>query len=404
MQLYGDQYQQRGHDLLQLDNGDYVVLGTSEKPGKNMDILLIKLNWQGDTIWEQSYGGVFRDYASSLILTMDGGFLICGSIGINSTTDQDIVLIKTDGHGNQEWLEYYGFPTWEYGYDVVATPDSGYIFCGQTHGPTNGSDIDVFVVKVDNKGDTIWTKTIGTPSVEVGLSIIQSRDNNYVICGTIAEPQLSTQDVYLIKIGTGGDTVWTRRIIANNISIGFSVKETPDLGFIVTGWHNQNNGGLLLIKTDSLGNMQWNKTLGDQDEAQGNDVIVSSDGGVVAVGYNSYNVYLVKTDQSGTIIWAHEYGTQPRSENGASLIEASDGGFVITGTSQYNGIGDILVIKTDSYGNLRSEELGNNDSSKQREVIQMIRIDGRPIKNLEDYLPYLLIYDDGSIEKVIKSR
>ena len=129
--------------------------------------------------WERNYGGTANDLGRSVHQTFDGGYIIAGWTYSFGAGGADVYLIKTDASGDTAWARTYGGPLFEDGYYVAQTADSGYIIVGSTTSYGAGSN-DVYLIKTDASGDTVWTRTYGGSNVDQGNSVLQTSDG-YVI-------------------------------------------------------------------------------------------------------------------------------------------------------------------------------------------------------------------------------
>jgi hypothetical protein len=206
--------------------------------------------------------------------------------------------------------------------------DGGYISTGYTV-PWIGQ-WNVYLVRTDAAGDTLWTRTYGGDDM-VGFDVIQTADSNFVLCGYKNSSNPHTQ---LIKVDANGNTIWTRVFVS--IGWGQAVQETFDGGFIVAGYK--------LHKTDSNGNLLWTKP---STGVQAMYVIQTPDSGYVMAGFTSNNIYLAKTDTAGTTIWTKNYGGTFFNTSNNNLARTTDGGYIIAGEASFGGT---LLIKTDANG------------------------------------------------------
>jgi hypothetical protein len=137
----------------------------------------------GDTLWTKCYGGLGSDKGAEVQLTSDGGYIITGRTGSFGAGARDAYLIKTDANGDTLWTKTYGGLDWDYAYSVKQTTDGGFIVVGGSKSFSSGGDYDVYLIKTDANGDTLWTRTYGGTDIEYGSSVQLTSDGGYVIIG-----------------------------------------------------------------------------------------------------------------------------------------------------------------------------------------------------------------------------
>lgn len=281
-------------------DGGYVVIGsTSSNSSGNTDAYLLKVDSNCNYLWSKALGGANNDWGYSIKQTFDKGFIIALSSNSYGNGGYDACLMKRDSSGNYEWKKTYGGNDWDFAYSVVQTFDSGYVFCGETYNNTNGFS-DVYIVKTNSLGDTLWTRTIGGNLVDKGLSVIETSDSSIVVAGiknTVAD---STQ--------------------------------------------------MYVLKFNSLGTLLWDSLYGGSKYENVNEIIEHSNGNYIMVGASTNasiggdQDYIVKgIDKNGNSLWLFELvngpSPTPADEEAYAIHELSNTNFLISGYSKTGGGG-----------------------------------------------------------------
>ena len=261
----------------------------------------------------------------------------------------------------------YGGTDLNWAYSVQQTSDGGYIVAGETWSFGAGG-WDIFLINTDANGNIIWAKTYGGTDWDKASSVQQTSDGGYIVAGWTESFGAGWADIFLIKTDTNGNIIWAKTYGGTSRDVASSVQQTSDGGYIVAGW-TDSWGGILLIKTDANGNVMWAKTYGGTYNDRASSVQQTSDGGYIVAGWTrsfgagDYDVFLIKTDASGNIIWAKTYGGT-YSDHAYSVQQTSDGGYIVAGrTSSFGaGGGNFFLIKTDANGNIGSCSIVRNAS------------------------------------------
>jgi hypothetical protein len=359
---YGGASEDRGYSVQQTTDGSYIVTGYTSSFGTGGQAYLIKTNASGVPLWETTYGGASEDWGYSVQQTQDGGYIVAGFTTSFGNSSQ-VYLVKTNASGDTLWTKTYGGAGTDQGYSVKQTTDGGYIIAGFTS--TSGNGDQAYLIKTNASGDTLWTKTYGGVDDDYGWSVQQTSDGGYIVAGYTYSFGNSVQ-VYLVKTNASGDTLWTRTYGGANYDWGYSVQQTQDGGYIVAGFTNSfgNSSQAYLIKTNASGDTLWTRTYGGAGGDEGCSVQQTQDTGYIVAGWtgsfgNGNQVYLIKTNASGDTLWTRTYGGAG-ADYGWSVQQTSDGGYIIAGfTTSFGNGWQVYLVKTDANGNVGVEETRN---------------------------------------------
>jgi hypothetical protein len=330
--------------------------------------------------WNKTYGGAQLDMAYWVHETMDGGYAIAGwtdSFGVQT----DFWLVKTDAAGNMEWNKTYGRQYYDMAYSAQQTSDEGYIMAGRTASfiPEVGALRDDFwLVKTDANGNMEWNKTYGGRDWDLAFSVQQTGEGGYVVTGWTSSFGAGGNDFWLVKTDANGNMEWNKTYGSKGFEEPYSVQQTGDGGYIIAGIISAHREDFWLVKTDSEGNMQWNKTYGGSEIDGAGSVLQTSDGGYIVAGFTysfgsgGADFWLVKTDANGNMEWNKTYGGS-LNDFACCIRPTSDGGYIVAGDTESFGAGgyDFWLLKIDSAGNMEgSKVLGGVGDDSARSVQQ----------------------------------
>jgi hypothetical protein len=348
-----------GYSVQQTSDGGYIVAGYTFSSGAgSYDIWLIKTDADGNDIWNKTFGGSESDRGCSVQQTSDGGYIVAGVTASYGAGSYDIWLIKTDADGNDIWDKTFGGSETEhnipYHNHVQQTSDGGYIVAGSTKSYGAG-EFDAWLIKTDADGNDVWDKTFGGSDDDYAYSVQQTLDGGYIIAGTTKSYGFGGWfDAWLIKTDADGNDIWYKTFGASDTDYAYSVQQTPDSGYIIAGGtksYGEGDYNLWLIRTNADGNDIWDKTFNAGDYNYGYSVQQTSDGGYIVTGKTSphhsagdYDVWLIKTDVYGNDIWDKTFDIGDL-DCGYSVQQTSDGGYIVAGyTGFYEGVDDDFYL------------------------------------------------------------
>jgi hypothetical protein len=341
------QYQRGGNCLALADDGNLIIAGYNTTTSKGYDATLVLADpTNGDTIWSRRYGGSYSDAFYSVIKSNDAGIIATGFSNRASAGSPSMVVVITDANGKLIKSKTYGGTYYSQGFCVQAAADSGYVVAGYIQKSSN-NDRDIYLVRINDSGDTLWTRTIGAKSSDAydtvndaAYSIIPAPGGGYYLTGSLNGYNQNGGKVFLMKVSASGDSLWARTY---GTGIGYSLTITQDGGVAINGTLEQGtNTDIFLMKTDTAGNMLWNKVFIGSGYEYGATMVETSDGGFAITGITDskgagyQDVYLIKANSSGDKVWDQTYGGSD-IDQGYGLIELGTGELSITGLSNSGG-------------------------------------------------------------------
>jgi len=353
---YGGTEMDNGNSVRQTSDNGYIIVGSTTSFGSGgRDVLVIKTNALGDTTWTRTFGGATdNEYGFCVQQNTDGGYIVSGVASSFDDVAGDMYLIKLDSAGDTIWTRTYGGIGYEWGAYVQQTTDGGFIIAGQT--PAFGAGgFDAYLVKLDSSGNISWTKTYGNSGLETGSAVQQTTDGGYILSGEIDSYGAGNGDFYLIKTDSTGNVVWTKAYGTAGTEAGVTVKQTTDGGYIIGGTAAGALGlDMCVIKTNSVGDILWTKLYGGPLTDECYEIIETTDGGYMMCGKSfsfstagDYDVYVVKVNSEGIVQWSKTYGASFGSSSndiGNSIQQTNDGGYIIAGESLFGfGVGILNV-------------------------------------------------------------
>ncbi len=313
-----------------------------------------------DTLWTRTIGGANFDNGTSGQETSDGGFIAVGRMDLAQPIGAEVCLIKLDANGDTTWTRTYGGNGTQVGNFVRPTTDGGYIIAGYTNAAGNN---DAYLIKTNANGDTTWTKVFSTATGDEQFFCVQELAvGGYIAVGHTSSDATS-YDFWLQRISALGVSLWARTIGGASFDIGRYVMQTPDAGFILLGYTLSEGAGgmdMYLVKTGPTGLTTFDTTYGGSNWDYGYSLAPTDDGGYILAGDTksfgagagqSYDGWLVKIDSNYDTLWTSAFGTRGGDDIAYSVNTHPDGGYVLTGETMTAANGkDVWVIKTDANG------------------------------------------------------
>lgn len=311
---------------------------------------LIALN--PDTVWTRTYGGPDHDFGYAVRVCPDHGFIIGGATTSFGSGGWDVYLVRTDANGDTLWTRTFGGPDHDEGRAVALTPDGGFLVAGYTNSYGAGGR-DIYLVRGDADGDTLWTRTYGGTLDDEAASIQPSLDGGYIIGGTTYSFGAGVGDIYLLKIDSLGDTLWTRTFGGTSTEVGAKVQVLTDSFLIIAGstWsYGAGSEDAYLIKTDPKGDTIWTRTHGGDNREEIYDLVPTTDQGFLAAGSSyfsllGYDFFVFKTDHSGNVQWNYFNGSLG-DDYAYAVAEIPGRGYLIGGNFSY----ELFLIRVDTAG------------------------------------------------------
>jgi hypothetical protein len=350
---YGGASEDCAYALVQASDGRYTLAGYTRSYGAgNGDFWWVRTYANGSKLWSRTYGGTAGDEAHAIVHTVDGGYALAGYTYSYGAGSADFWLVKTDSNGNAQWNRTYGGASDDYAYALVQTSDGGYAIAGSTKSFGAG-DWDFWLVKTDVNGNIQWSRTYGGTRDDGwwGVTLVQTVDGGYALAGYTYSYGAGFSDFWLVKTDSNGNMQWNRTYGGTSNEQAYALVQTVDGSYALAGYTYSYGGGggwadFWLVKTDSNGNMQWNMTYGGTLEDKAHALVQTLDGGYALAGDTRDDSWLVKTDSAGNMQWNKTYGGTDWEETYA-LVQALDGGYTLAGgTDDWTGNWDFWLVTT----------------------------------------------------------
>lgn len=349
-------------DMVKASDGGYAVSGFTTSFGDTTygDMFLTKHTAAGSAVWSTTWGSsTSSEVGIGLAAALDGGYFVTGHGNSYGAGGSDIIVAKFTSAGVFSWVKTWGGTGNEFVYDIVQTSDGGCAVAGITYGYGAGGT-DIVLVKYTSTGGVSWATTWGGAGYEDGYSLVQSSDGGYVVVGaTDSYGDAAAQDLAVVKFTSSGVVAWSKVWGETGLyDVAQSITKSSDGGFVVAGYTESYGAGgsdVVILKYDSNGNLSWAKTWGGSSNESAISIVQASDGGYAltgrtrSYGFGQNESTLVKLTSSGGVSWAKTWGGA-NDEVGYSIFQSSDDGYFTVNDSTSFGGAKYIVTKYDSSG------------------------------------------------------
>ena len=342
--------------LLPVDDGGYLLAGSTVSFGLGMfDMWLLRIDSLGDSVSSHTYGGTNSDGCNAVVAAADGGFLLAGYTDSYGSGNKDFWLVKTDDNGDSLWSRTYGGTYFDFCYDIQPAVDGGYILAGRTSSFGAGNS-EFWMVRVNDDGDSLWSRTFGTPYSDECLAVCCTPDGGFALAGSVSAAPAGNRDFWLIKTDANGDSLWSRACGGSHYDECYAMVPAADGGFLLGGYTcsfgsaSPEDPHAWLLKVDSNGDSLWSLISGGNNQEFWNTIKLTPAGCMTAgvsysFGNGSADFWLMETDAAGDSLWSRTFGGE-QGDYCYDLVPAANGSRLAAGsTASYgSGIDDAWLI------------------------------------------------------------
>ena len=334
-------------DVIEDIDGGFTVLGSTIAEGNNnQDFWLVRFNNQGEVLWSKTYGSPMNEFPYRLIQDPDKGYLLLGK---TCESDRKYILfaIMIDRDGNELWRHNYGTRFTKACCDGASLKDGNFAILGVDNPEENIQHIKLMVV--NNRGEILWEKAYGGNYMACSEALRQLPDGGFAIAGQVSGKNLKDPDLWILRTNSRGDTLWTNKVRSPGKSVWPEcICCSPDNNMVIAGWYGQcmndiNSADpifdydLLLCKMTPEGKLLWTKNIDSEGNEGGNAVAIRPDGKILLSGKKETSFtgkvgpWLLLADKDGKIVSQYLFKFKFNGDQGSRIINTNDGGFVVVG-------------------------------------------------------------------------
>lgn len=396
IKTFGGSGEETAQAIISTTDGGYAVLGftnstdgdVQNKTNPVNDYWLLKFDTHGGLQWNKTYGGSKDDRGQSLAQTIDGGYALTGYAmsddgdGSLNNGFHDNWVLKVDGQGELEWEKSFGFSGHDHSYDIITTEDQGFFFTGflditsaRADGNTekNGSLTrhgvgEFWGTKIDENGELQWRGYFGGTNNDRSHAVVEAEDGGFVMAGFTESDDFDisnaqgSYDFWMVKVDGNGNLLWERSFGGSGIEISYDIAKTLDGSYVITGNTFSTDGDVSkingesdfwLVKVNDTGSIVWEQTYGGSGFDAAQAVIASKDEGYFVVGnskssdkdananYGENDIWIIKTDAAGNLVWQKSFGGSDL-DFAFDIVENADGSIIVVGETSSDDFQDTV--------------------------------------------------------------
>lgn len=328
--------------IVALENGDSALVGTCKSFGaKRTDICVTRMNDKGEITWRLLLGGEKEDDGKAIARAADGSIIILGTTkSFAKNYDRDLYVAKISLEGKVIWEQSLGGNRDEFAGGIAGTDDGGVLVVGDSNSYGNGYK-DVYIAKLDKNGNMVSSHVTGGEKEDSAQALTRTADGTMILVGYREPERSGDTDFFVMKVDQNGKNIWTKTYGQDQTDRLDGVTATADGGIVATGStrsYKSEQTDMSVMKLDKDGNIVWHKVYGFKYYEYGNAVTGTFDGGVMVaggtntLGKGDHSVYMIALDKSGELVWSHVYGDRGK-ESANAIAQMADGSMVVVGGS-----------------------------------------------------------------------
>ncbi len=354
--IYGGKDDDIANGVVMLEEGDVAIVGECKSFGAGRsDICVTRLNKKGDVVWRKMLGGEKKDRGVAISRAKDGNLLVLGSgKSFKKSNGRDLYIAKLSLDGKVLWEKAFGGERDEFAGGIAGTNDGGVLAVGSTESFSKKGYRDIYIVRLDKDGNEVSIKTIGGKLNDDAKALTRTADGNFIMVGSRELKHAGDADFFIMKLNQKGEKLWARTLGQDDNDVLLSVAPTPMGGIVATGKtrsYNSEQTDLAVMNFNKNGKLIWFKIYGFKYYDEGTAITMTKDGGYLiagktnSMGKGDFDVYLLALSGRGELLWSKLYGKENR-DIAHGVTRTSDGKVVVVGESDsYSRSKNFYMIK-----------------------------------------------------------